>query len=222
MFNNFEGRELLSKAPDLETAIRIVNENNLSDLDVRCSLNMSVGPYDFTKYYKTLSSILPYSSNPHATPQDILGIILKNNVLPASNEEKDIILNYLGGTDDQIKTVLNCKDALNCVATPVVHQILKGNYELTPEETMNMMKENYLWGVANGQFDKDTLKNFDASLFASMLHKITRARDKSYSGAMPNLGLTEEEAVDFCVKSVIKECGIFTIVPQSNNPTNVK
>ena len=215
MINNFEGREKLKSTHTIPSAIKIITEQNLSDLDVRCSLSIGTEKYNVTKIYKVLSNILPYSKTPYLTPTEILKLIQQKDYLPANFEEKTIIQHYLGGTDKQINKILNAQKALNFIAEPIVHQLLKGNSELSTKQMIDMMKENYLVGIENGLFDKNTLKHFNADLFATMLKRITITRDKSYSGAMPNLGLTETEATEFCVKSVLQECGVFNIVPQT-------
>lgn len=215
MINNLEGREKLKSTRTIPSAIQIINENNLSDLDVRCSLSIGTKAYNVTKIYKVLSNILPYSKMSHLAPGEILTIISEKNSSPSTLDEKSIIQHYLGGTDEQINKILNVKQALNFIAEPIVHQVLKGNFELNTEQMIDMMKENYLIGIENNLLDKNALQQFNAKLFATMIQRITTIRDKSYSGAMPNLGLTEQEATEFCVKSVLQECGVFNIVPQS-------
>ncbi len=219
MINNYEGRETLQNARTISTAKLIIHEKNLSDLDVRCSLSIGTKKHDIAKYYKVLSNVLPYSTTPYLTPEEILDTIIQKSSFPENSEEKTIIQHYLGGTDKQVNAILETQKALNFIAQPIVHQLLKGNTELTTQQMIEMMKENYLVGIQNGLFDKDTLKRFDAKLFATVLQRTIVSRDKSYSGATVNLGLTEEEAAQFCVKSTLQECGARNIIPPQHQTT---
>lgn len=216
MTNNFKGRETLRNAKTIPSALEIIIKENMSDLDVRCSLSVGTSKYKVSEYYKILSNILPFSQTPHLTPAEILDIIRKKNSNPTNSDEKSVIQHFLGGTDKQINKILKIKNTLIFIAEPIVHQILKGNYELKTQQMIEIMKENYLVGIQNNLFENDTLKNFNVNLFVTVLQRVATSRDKSYSGTMPNLGLTEQEATEFCVKCVLQECGVFNIVPQSD------
>lgn len=246
MINN-DGILALSEAKTIDNAIKVIEKYDLSDFDVRVGLRqgayfLEYGDFgdrrgmseDIYEYYKTLSSIYPYSKKPDTSPVEILKVIRGKYGAkrPDATDEKGVIKFFIGATDKSVEGVLKVKNALVKISKSTVQNFFKiikytessGFVEpWNTQEIMAEMGKAYRDGQQDGSIAKGALKGLDGERFAKeiqgILPGIISSRSPYEKAEVQRLLGGEGDisvVADYFVRTVVRKCGISNLMARSN------
>lgn len=237
---NWKGINELENAKNIGDAIGVVKKYNLSDFDVRSGLRKGAVELEYVDhgdprgmskdvymYYKTLSSIYPYTNRGDVSPVQILEFIRDKGgaKMPDATDEKGIIKFFTGATDKAVDEVLRIKNALNRISTSTVSHILHSinnrafvdHQPWNTREIVHEMKQSYECHIQDGDIDKGALRGFDSGRYAKEIQGIlpdilSQNALGERSTVIDLLGGQIEDATDYFVRSAIQKSGGYSVL----------